>query len=329
MTASTPLHRLWAFHHDDVYQLTSPALLSIVSDSTPYGTYSKRAFVLGVITIGFTFATMKINECKFAKPTYDVDPDTDRFLGFDGVGFEDVKDCAAYSRYFEEGLYQDVSTEANVLGAFSKLVPSLFLVVALYEFQTLFNILPENKIKLVGFLFAILAGLNAVNFAFFGSEECELFSSVGENTCSFGPGSIMTIVGCVLLGCNSALAFRLHQNLDPEWEDSIPEEASSTSGAAASKKNTKDDNRVLTEVKINPGKIGLTIALENGHHTVISIKEDSANKEKFRVGDHVKMVNGQDVTKKTNTELLEIISGSANEQRTILVNREERLGCDV
>ena len=291
---------------------------------------------------------MRINECKFAKPTSAADQsDVDVFLGFDGVGMEDEEECLAYSDLYswvlDDDYYDDddwffgggggyeTSTEVKVLRVFSKLIPSLFLIVALYEFQTLFYIISESGLKLVGLLFAILAGLNAANFAFFVSKECKDVSEDGESICSLGPGSIMTIVGTVLLICDSVLAFQIHPNLDPEWEDSMPEERSSSSVApdAHPKKKKKHDDRFLHEIKIKPGKIGITINKVHGHHTVIAIKENSHNKGLFHVGDHIKMVNGHDVSNRSNEELLEILSESAHEQRSIVVDREDVHATDV
>ena len=185
----------------------------------------------------------------------------------------------------------------------------------------------------MGLIFAFLAGLNAVNFAFFGSDECDLFSLAGdlgaEQTweCSLGPGSIMTLVGSVLLFGNSVLAFQIYKNLDPEWEESSA--VAPVAGGAASKKK-KEEDRELHEFQIPPGKIGITIAMDDdGHHTVIAIKEDSPNQDVFCVGDHVKMVNGHDVTKASNAELLEILSSAKKHERHILVDREVALGIDI
>ena len=280
---------------------------------------------------------MKINRCKFAKPFLDSNPDNlfsdfDIFLGFDGVGAEGDKECEAYSEVYSWFfLDYENSIEVKVLRASSKLVPSLYLVVALYEFQTLFYIIPESRLKLVCLLFALLAGLNAANFAFFRSQECKDLSDDGETICLWGPGFIMTALGTVLLVFDSILGFQLHNSLDPEWEDTMPEEraSSSVAPAAHAKKKKKHDDRLLHKIKIKPGKIGITINKVHGHHTVIAIKENSHNKELFHVGDHIKMVNGQDVSNRSNEELLEILSGSAHEQRSIVVDRDDFHATDV
>jgi hypothetical protein len=166
----------------------------------------------------------------------------------------------------------------------------------------------------------LVALLNNVNFAYFGAEfdgqnglkiEC-------TDVCGVGPGAIMTVISTFLLIANACLAFRLIPQLDPDWESSLPDvKASGSGGGGGARKNV-----TFKQLTVSPGKLGLTIGLEKGRHTVTNIKDDSPNKGLFQVGDVITMINGQDVQKKTSAELLGVISASANEQRTFIVERE-------
>jgi hypothetical protein len=77
---------------------------------------------------------MSVNKCRFMKLDNDeagFTDDIDRFFGWGGGAIDDG-DCEEWGPGYDE------LTEENVLRAFSRFVPSVFLIVWVFEMQTLF-----------------------------------------------------------------------------------------------------------------------------------------------------------------------------------------------